>query len=165
MYLVNTERGLRVIKCYSRYAHGFSHMGSSISPKYGQTKLTLGVTMSMNDCVMSVKYVMVVCWFRKWMDVIVTVPCKSFKWHPTHLPHAGWGLKFLQEKHNNIKHLCKLLIGSHLMQSPSFILPFLVPSRVLKHPYNQIIAILYLYNAENVIVAQMLSLTVDQKVI
>lgn len=39
------------------------------------------------------------------------------------------------------------------------------PSPIPKHPYNQIIAILYLYNAENVIVAQMLSLTVDQKVI
>lgn len=33
---------------------------------------------------------------------IFTVPCKAFKWHPAHLSHAWWWLKFLQEIHKSI---------------------------------------------------------------
>lgn len=112
-------------------------------------------------------------WYlRQTRSVYLSPPWKAFKWHPPHLSHAWWGFKLLQNKGQKalslFAHLQLLLVSfinkrsEHLHQSSNSNFFYLTvhTSSCSHFPSRP-----HLYNAENLIIAQMLSLAVDQEVV
>lgn len=111
-------------------------------------------------------------WYlRQTCSVYLSPPWKAFEWHPPHLSQAWWGFKLLQNKGQNVLSLFARLQPSlvsfinksseHLCQSSNSSFYLTEHSSSCSHLPSRP----HLYNAENLIIAQMFSLTVDQEVV
>lgn len=103
----------------------------------------------------------------------VTSPRKAFKWHPAHLSHARRWLKFLQEKrkkwfaiidqNRQFSFLVSHISSIHRFNSQ--IRCQAISQTTLTRLFISTSSRLHLYDAEDLVVAQVLSLTVDQEVV